>query len=587
MSLHTVRWRRPGEDPHFLLRRRSFGGNAAGTVELELASLTAEERARWSEPGVGRPCPAVAASDTAVRFSVPDDAAGARLTFTVRIRVGGEEAEVLTVTQRFTLDGGRLHPDAYEVPRYALVIRERGGGGQVSQRVPGWVPGGRVRRFLGRHPLLTVGADRAVEVGTEFLDVTGLWWALHFKPCPNNTEDGFNPWYLEPSCNDRPERLRVLLGTRVAPMLWFASVPVAAGGDAARGSQDLPDGTGIGGYVFYRPVASAYAYSATDLKVLTEPKHATKGMRNLCRYLLRGHTRAGAARIGGVPDWPQLLDHSMNETNPLGGYGYAPCGMDHALDRASANLLAAAKQLRILLMPVASSGGYGGYGGITGPGYGERTANALRLLWTRGAFGGPGQQLLAPGEPAFPVPPQPGPGASGTGTRTGTLRLAEDVWAGAYSSGGDALWTVLGDPGNRRTTGRVLVFDTNGFTTAGRGLLLALAKERGRGLQVHLVWSPYDMGRPPGAFVDELRARGARVQVLPKAGTAYYRPPPNPDNPWAEYVFGAARPWKSSMFPGRKLAEWWHQFAVFGGEVLHEDPRDPRSVGFMEATMEP
>lgn len=148
-------------------------------------------------------------------------------------------------------------------------------------------------------------------------------------------------------------------------------------------------------------------------------------MCNLCRYLLRGHTRADAARIGGVPDWPQLLDHSMNDTNPLGGYGYAPCGMDHALDRTSANLLAAAKQLRILLMPVASSGGYGG---IVGPGHGERTAHALRLLWTRGAFGGPGQQLLAPGEPAFPVPPQSGPGACGTGTwavagRTGAQRV--------------------------------------------------------------------------------------------------------------------------------------------------------------------
>ncbi|MGW6704659.1 hypothetical protein ACWGDE_07180 [Streptomyces sp. NPDC054956] len=30
-------------------------------------------------------------------------------------------------------------------------------------------------------------------------------------------------------------------------MLWFASVPVAAGGDAARGARDLPEGTDIGG----------------------------------------------------------------------------------------------------------------------------------------------------------------------------------------------------------------------------------------------------------------------------------------------------------------------------------------------------
>lgn len=575
MTLTTVRWRRPGEDPHFLLRRRSFGGNAGGSVELELAALAPGEQARWAEPEVGRPCLPAAVTDTSVRFSVPDDAAAARLTFTVRLRAGGEDAEVLTVRQRFAVSGGRLLPDAYDVPRYALVIRERGGGSEVAQRVPGWTDGGRTRRFVGRHPLLSVGNDGGVDVGTEFLDVSALWWALHFKPSPNNRENGFNPWYLEPNCNDRPERLRVLLNTRVSPMLWFASLPVTARG------QELPDGTAIGAYVFYRPVASAYGYSSTDLKGLTDPQHATKGMRYLGRYLLRGHTPAGAKTIGGVPDWPQLLDHSVNAENPLGSYAFLPCGMDFALDRTSPNLLAAEKQIRVLLLPAASGGGYGG---ITGPAHADRASNALRLLWTRGAFGGPGQQLLPAGEPAPPVPPQTGPATPATGT----LRLlTDDVWAGAYSSGGDALWAMLEDPGNRKTTGRAIVFDTNGFTNSGRRLLLATAKARRRKLQVHLVWSPYDMGRPPAQFIDSLRAEGAVVQVLPKAGPAYYKHPPNTDNRWAEYVFAVAKPWKDEMFAEPKMSQWWHQFPVFGGEDLTGDPRDPRSVTFMEATMNP
>lgn len=575
MSFTTVRWRRQKEDPHSLLRRRSFGGDADGSVELELAALAPGEQARWADPDVGRPCLPAAVTHTSVRFSVPDDVAAARLTFTVRLRVGGEDTEVLTVRQRFAVSGGRLHPDAYDVPRYALVIRRRGGGTEVAQRVPGWIEGGRTRRFVGRHPLLSMGNDGSAEVGTEFLDVSALWWKLHYKPCPNNNESGFNPWYLEPNCNDRPERLRVLLNTRVAPMLWFASLPVTATG------QELPDGTAVGAYVFYRPVASAYGYSSTDLKGLTDPQHATKGMRYLGRYLLRGHTPAGAKAITGVPDWPQLLDHSVNAENPLGSYAFLPCGMDFALDRTSPTLLAAAHQIRILLLPAPTAGGYGG---ITGAGHAARAASALRLLWTRGAFGGPGQQLLAPGEPAPPVPPQTGPGAPATGT----LRLlTDDVWAGAYSSGGEALWAMLEDAGNQKTTGRVIAFDTNGFTSSGHRLLLAVAKARRRNLQVRLVWSPYDMKRPPAALLDALRATGAVVQVLPKAGSTYHKPPPNADNRWAEYVFAVAKPWKAEMFGEPKMGQWWHQFAVFGGEEITGDPRDPRSVTFMEATMTP
>ena len=41
------------------------------------------------------------------------------------------------------------------------------------------------------------------------------------------------------------------------------------------------------------------------------------------------------------------------------------------------------------------------------------------------------------------------------------------------------------------------------------------------------------------------------------------------------------------MFPGKQMAEWWHQFVVFAGEELHGDPADPLSVSFMAASMTP
>jgi hypothetical protein len=581
----NVRWRRPGERPHFLLQRRSQGGAADGSVEMTLSALDARELPNWSDPATGRPCATAGTpSHTECSFAVPDTAAAVRLTFSVRLHVGGHNEESLTVAQRLTVGGpGRLTPDAYEVPRYRLTVTDRGGNTEVAQKVPNWTPSGRVRRFFGHHPLVKVTGGSTVEVDTEFLDVTNLWWALHFRICPNNIEAGFNPWYLEPTANPRPTRLRALLNTRVSPMLWFATLPEAAGGEAAPPEKEaLPEGTTVGGYVFFRPIASAYAYASTDIGALTEPLHATKGMRNLCRFLLQGHNRVQKGKITGLPDWHQLLDHSTGTTNPLGAYGALPCGMEYALDRTAPRLLSETRNLRVLLMPVPDTGSELGYGSIKGPQNADRVSAALRLLWTLGMYGGLGQQLLRTGEPEPLVPPQPG----STAPARGTLRVADDVWVGGFSSGGHALWALLGDPGNRASTSRVLVFDTVDFSL-GQARILATAKARGKRLQVRIVWSPYSMGEPPEAFLKGVRAPGSQVTVLPKAGAKYFRRPPNPDNAWAEYVFADAKPWRDDMFPGRQMAEWWHQFVVFAGEELHGDPMDPLSVGFMEASMTP
>ncbi|MFJ7073523.1 hypothetical protein [Streptomyces sp. NPDC098781] len=581
MSTLTIRWRRPGEQEHFLLRRRS-GAAADGSVELNLDALASREEVEdWTDPHKGRACPQSAASNTQATFEVPQDAQHLRLFFTVTPRIEGKQAEALTVYQRLRVVGNRTLPDAYAVPAHTLRIDRRGNGDEVAQNVPSWRLSG-IRRFLGCHPLLTVAArGDTLDIDTEFLDLTDLWWQLHFKRSPKNREAGFNPWYLSPHLTDRPGRLRVLANTRTAPLLWFASVPRTAGGNSDPGPPPPPpDGTTIGAYVFFRPVASSYPYAQDRPTGITDPKHAVRGMRALCRYLLSGQTRAQQAAIGELPDLHELLDHALNRELPLNSHAFLPCGMDAALDRTAPRLLKETQTLRVLFLPLSTGGSYGG---ATGPHLPDRMVTALRLLWTRGALGGPGQQLVQRDGTIFPVLPQNVAG----GTVTGTLRLAPDIWAGGYSSGGEALWGLLSVLGNRQRVSRAIVMDPNGFRARGADRLRTTARDRQGAFQARVVWSPYDMGGPPGAdLVRAIRATGAEITVLPHSAD-YYRPPPNPANPWAEYVFEDAKPWRPEMFPRGQMADWWHQFAVFAGERLAADPQHKDSVGFMEATMGP
>ncbi|MEU2565052.1 hypothetical protein ABZ626_37860 [Streptomyces longispororuber] len=582
MSPLTVRWRPLGEKEHFLLRRRSFGGAEDGSVEFALHALTSREEVEdWTDPEKGLACLLRTASGTEAAFEVPQGTEHLRLSFTVTPRMAGKQAEALTVLQRLRVAGTRTVPDAYAVPTRTLRIDKRGNGDEVTQHVPSWALNG-IRRFLGCHPLLTVPAQGGVlGIDTEFLDLTDLWWQLHFRKNAKNREDAFNPWYLSPHLTERPGRLRVLANTRTTPLLWFASLPRAAGGNSDPGPPSAPpDGTAVGGYVFFRPVGSSYPYAQDSPAGVTDPKHAIRGMRALCRYLLTGRTRAQQAAVGGLPDSHELLDHALNRELPLNSHAFLPCGMDRALDRSAPRLLAKTRTLRVLFLPLSFAGSYGG---ATGPQLADRLATALRLLWTRGALGGPGQQLAQRDGTVFPVPPGTAPGAS----VTGTLRVASDIWVGGYSSGGEALWGALSVPGNRQRVGRAIAMDPNGFRARGADRLRATARERGGTFQARVVWSPYDMGGPPGVdLVGAIRASGAEITVLPRAA-GYYRPPPNSENSWVEYVFEDAKPWRPEMFPRGQMADWWHQFAVFAGERLTRDPQHEGSVGFMEATMGP
>lgn len=572
-----IRWRNQQEGSHFFLLRASPGGSAAGSVDVDLADVSSVDVAKWADPTLGTSCPMKSGNDLAVGFTVDDSVTALRLRFTVNPKVNGKSCEALTVVQRFTYARGKLVADRFQVPRYLVTTRSLQSDDPVSQDVPNWdADTSRVRLLFGTHPLIHL-SSATVRVDTEFLDVTNLWWDLHFQRVKKNPPAPipFSPWYLAPGCGARSSQMVVLVNTRSTPMVWFAAVPEAA-------TTDLPNGTTIGGYVFFRPPgAHPFDYSSARPDGLADPVLGTTGMNTLCRYLLTGRTHAQKNSVSMLPDWNLLLGYVEKHDPLLTMDGALPCGMEESLHRSSTELLAQAHSVRVLLLPQRSNSAPG-YGSIVSAGLPERVDAAIRLLWTRGFLGGPGQQL-ASGTVTAPQPPQSGLATS----PTGTLQLDPDYWIGGYSRSGDTLWTALQVPQNRARVGRVIAFDPTGFSAgvdAMRGVLQARGK---RGLRVFIIWSPYTLGSPPTQAADALRRLGAVVTVLPETGPNYFRMPPNPAAPWVEYIFGDNRPWTGGVGPMDKAGGWWHQIIAFAGEHLVGDPQNPGSVSFMHTTMRP
>jgi hypothetical protein len=417
-----------------------------------------------------------------------------------------------------------------------------------------------------------------VRVDTEFLDVTNLWWDLHFQRVKKGAPPPipFDPWYLAPGCGARFSQMVVLVNTRATPMVWFAAIPQIA-------TADLPNGTTVGGYVFLRPPgAHPINYSSGSPDGLADPALGTTGMRTLCRYLLTGRTHAQKASVSVLPDWTLLLGY-VEKDDPsilLNKNGALPCGMEESLHRSSKELLEKTHSVRVLLMPQRSISL--GYGSIINAGLADRVDAALRLLWSRDIIGGPGQQL-ASAAVTLPQPPQPRLATMSTGT----LYLDPDYWVGAYSRSGDNLWTLLNVPENRARVGRVIAFDPTGFSAAPKTLRGVIQARGKQGLQVFIAWSPYTLGSPPTQVANALRLLGAKVTILPETGEDYFRMPPNPKAPWVEYIFGDSRPWTGGVGPMKQAGGWWHQIIVFAGEHLVNDPQDAASVSFMHATMRP
>ncbi len=573
-----IRWRRPGEKPHFFLRRGGPGGAPDGTVLAVLTALTAADEAKWSDSSAGLDCLETGGDDTVVRFAAVARSSGYRLTFTVRIAVQGKQCEALTFTQHFTAAGnGRLVPDKFETLRYDVTVKRQGGDDPIAQDVPVRTASG-VRSFNGIHPLLQMTGPAAVLINTEFLDVTNLWWDLHFRLTPKNAPTKsvqFDPAYLAPGTHARSKRLVVLVNTRTLPMIWFASVPEAAA--------EVPDGTALGGYVFFRPPGSApVTYSSTDADGLASKSLATLGMATLGRYLLSGRIKDQQPAVAMLPDYRPWLAYVEQKARPLEEPNFLPCGMEEALSRAAPLLLKQRKETRVLLLPLFTQGG--GYGGIPGTGLPDRVDAALRLLWCRDLVGGRGRPLSGPGAITPPQPPQPGLST----VPIGALKLSDDIWLGGYSASGPTVWTALQVPATRKRVSRVIAFDPVNLVSKGAEVLIATARTRGAGkLAVFLAWTPNTVHDPPQQLAVGLRRAGAAVTVLPEAGRSYFSMPPNPKNPWIEYVFDANRPWKDGLQPTGKANSWWHQVIVFAGEQFLTDPANPGSISFMQKTMMP
>jgi len=577
LKVVEIRWRDPKESPHFFLLRASPAGSPGGSVAVDLADVSAVDVARWADPSLGLTCLMSSGDDLAVRFNVDDSVTALRLTFTVTPQVNGKSCEALTVVQRFTFAGGRLVPDRYEIPRYVLNIRSYESDDPVAQKVPSRVAGTAraPRKLFGAHPLVSVTGATA-RVDTEFLDVTNLWWDLHFQRVRKNPPPPvpFSPLYLAPGCAARSSQLLVLVNTRSTPMIWFAAVPEVA-------TSALPDGTTIGGYVFLRPPGGhPIDYSSAQPGGLADSVLGTTGMDTLARYLLTGRTHAQKDSVSMLPDWNLLLGYAEKNDYVLNANGALACGMEESLHRAAKEQLAQTHSVRILLMPQRSISA--GYGTIVGAGLPARVDAAIGLIWSRDIIGGSGQQLVT-GATGSPQRPQEGLAAASTGT----LRLDPDYWIGGYSRSGDTLWAALQVPGNRAGVGRIVAFDPTGFSQA-PDVIGAVAQARGkRGLRVFVLWSPYTLGSPPTAAVDAMRRAGATVTLLPETGPDYFRMPPNPKAPWVEYIFQDNRPWTGGLQPVDKAGGWWHQIIAFAGEHLVTDPQNPASVSFMLATMRP
>ncbi len=578
-----IRWQDPrAKKPHFFLLLKEPLGKDAGSVSVDLTDVSSVPDTEWATPERGVTCLVSAANDFHASFNADDIMTSLRLRFAVTPTVKGVTGNpALSVTQRFSYAGGVLTPDRFRIEQYTKTSRHDGGDDPVEQLVPVRTPMKQYREFLGAHPLIKV-VKGVVTVDTEFLDVTELWWKLHYKPVRKMAAPDqipFHPWYLSPGGGGQSKRLSVLVNTRTAPMVWFASLPKNA-------TTDLPNGTEVGGYVFFRPPGSSpISYSSVTASGLADPLLGTTAMATLARYLLNGRTHAQKNPVTGLPEWQHMLGYVEQVGDSkylLNAYGALPCGMEEALDRSSVELLPAAKSVRVLLLPQLSVDI--GYAAILGAGIAGRSDAAIRLLWSQDLIGGPGQQLAS--GVAGPQPPQSGL----SGTPTGTLKLASDYWLGGYSRSGDTLWAALDLPINLPRLGRIIAFDTTGLIAAGTKSLTAAVRARGKlGLRVFLLWTPYAVGAPPTALAGTLRSLGATVTVLPEAGPDYFRVPPNPTSPWVEYIFGDNKPWADGpVGPAASAGGWWHQVIAFAGEHLaNNNPQDPASITFMHATMRP
>ncbi len=581
---------------HFLLDRRAPAGKPDGAVSLDVFS-DLPAGVPWHTPGSGLPSLAVELGDTAVTFDVPADTP-LRLEFTIDTVVNGKQCRSLEVVQLLRVSpNGAVAFVEHALTRFHVDLRPSGGPGTVPGRKP-FVHAGGTSLFTGRHPLLTTDGRGQPRVRADFLDVTALWWDLHFQdttvpPGKGVSSWDFCPWYLDPACAGRPDGLRVLASTWGAPLVWFAVVPPSAG-------KELPPQTRLGGAVLFRPVASAYDYSSTDKSGLSDKTHAKRGMEQLAHYLLRGRNRQQAASIVHYsPRSPELYDfasafHKPGEPfpRPSDRLPSLPIGVEDNLARSAARLLTEAKEQRVLFLPWPTARGLDpAYAAALAPGLSARVEQALHLLAARGAVGGRNQAMAGRGG----IAPMSLGGAS-LGGASPAFALDPLLWIAGYSLGGAAASKAVA--ANPADVARMVSLDDGRLAGHEKGLVNAArqAARAGRRMRAMIVHSPYT-GGPPQATMAALRAAGAEVTMLPRGDYAdFWAAPPFSRPSWRQYVLAE---WDQEPDVVRKdvreqaakednrYAAWQHEVAAYGGDVFAVEPQNPGSRAFLEECLGP
>jgi hypothetical protein len=166
--------------------------------------------------------------------------------------IGGNQADVLTANQTYTVSGSDLIESSATV-------------GPTATKV-------------NKHPLVTGTKQRAastgtqtvftVKINTDFVDATAHWKKLVGAPSTCKAEP-FSCWDAYAKLHESGTELVVLGFTAGSPVVWFVVVP-----DACKAASE------VSSLVFFRP--ASYVYSTID-----DPQHASGGMYALSRYLLR------------------------------------------------------------------------------------------------------------------------------------------------------------------------------------------------------------------------------------------------------------------------------------------------------------
>ena len=551
--------------------------------------------------------------------SLANDLSYVRLDFALVAGAKGHTSTILSFRQLFLTSpisiggvppNGTLLPAQYANEDVEMVATPNG---PVRGR-PG-VTGFKTN--LGLHPLLSLTGVSTFAVNTEFVDVTELWWKVH----PDTTWG----WYRHPGLKGRQEHLRVLAWTHGGdPMIWFAAVPDAA--VSSRAAASAPETKAADGkaspasagtpadIVFIRPPpgSNAFPYEPTQAG-FEQPKHDDVTLVNLARYLLSpvpenvylALQSAGLRSAELLADQvqPKATTPSVKPADPMSlmrlfkdatmqvvrpeaftdgrANAFRPVGLEAAVNRMQVP--------HVLFLPLgftASAGDAklkikahpGGYHALNQPSLKRTIQSALALLWTVNAVSR--DQAL---------PPQ---------------TASRELWLAGHSEGNRTVWSTLEK--NGKDVDRVISFDSD---TLSEGIkqLGSAGKQRPPSKPIHafVVMTPTNGGA--AGMTDKqdqdlraLRNNNVLVTELPdfpaRADYWHLNPPPI-KNAFIHYLLakwkvpagaGATRTLldTSATNPGNWGFLFFHEMAVFGGELVHQTGA-PRVRTFFEMALGP